>query len=137
MMWQATLCVLVLLGTDTDGVKKAEALELSIAEENVVRLTNLEREKYKLPPLEVDKELMESARHHAAWMARTRQLVHTSRPVAENIAMGQRESTEVVRAWMGSSGHRANILRRHHRRIGVAVAKAPNGTLYWCQQFKP
>ena len=34
------------------------------------------------------------------------------RSIGENIACGQRSPTEVVRGWMNSPGHRANILKR-------------------------
>jgi len=69
-------------------------------------------------------------------MALHQTLQHTTRPVAENIAMGQRTSQEVVRAWMNSSGHRANILDRGHRRIGVGAYRTAGDTIYWCQQFR-
>lgn len=111
-----------------------EDLELRQVEENIIHLTNLEREKRGLPPLRVDAELMDSARRHARWMVRAQSLTHTSAPVAENIAMGQDTSKEAVRAWMNSSGHRANILGRY-RRIGVAAFRGRNGRIYWCQQF--
>jgi uncharacterized protein YkwD len=62
---------------------------------------------------------------------------HTSRPVAENIAAGQRSAGEVVQSWMNSSGHRANILSPGHRRIGVSAYSAPDGTVFWTQQFEP
>ena len=63
-------------------------------------------------------------------------MVHTSDPVAENIAMGQPHSSDVVRCWMNSSGHRANILNSGHGRIGVAAFRTDNGTIFWCQQFR-
>lgn len=105
-------------------------------ERNIIHYTNHERSKRGLPPLEVDMKLMQSARKHTAWMTRRQSLVHTSGPVAENIAMGQRNSREAVGDWMNSSGHRANILGRTYRRIGVAAYRAANGRIYWCQQFR-
>jgi uncharacterized protein YkwD len=110
--------------------------ELFPVEANIVHFTNLERTKLGLPAFEVDPELMESARQHALWMAKNHSMVHTSRPVAENIAMGQGSSSEAVRSWMNSSGHRANILNRGHRKIGVAGYRTVNGTIFWCQQFR-
>jgi uncharacterized protein YkwD len=86
--------------------------------------------------LQVDPELMETAREHAAWMTRNQRLVHTMRAVAENIAMGQPQSSEAVRAWMNSSGHRANILNAAHRLIGAAAFRTEEGTIFWCQQFR-
>ncbi|NQT15397.1 MAG: hypothetical protein HQ582_21755 [Planctomycetes bacterium] len=51
-------------------------------------------------------------------------------------AQGQRSSTEVVRDWMNSSGHLADILNQSHRRIGVAAYRTESGTIFWCQQFR-
>jgi uncharacterized protein YkwD len=112
-----------------DGVK------LAAIEANIVMYTNQERARYGLSPLRVDRELMETARDHAAWMTRNSSLVHTSQPVAENIAMGQPHSSDAVQAWMNSPGHRANILNANHSRIGVAAFCTDNGTIFWCQQF--
>lgn len=117
------------------GDGEGEPDELLPIEANIISYTNQERQRYGLPPLEVDRRLMLSARRHCAWMARRHALVHTSQPVAENIAMGQRHSHEAVRDWMNSPGHRANILNRNHRRIGVAAYRTPSGTIFWCQQF--
>lgn len=117
-----------------EEVSQAKSPWLPI-ELNIVKYTNQQRVEYGLPELEIDPALMKSARDHTAWMARNRSLVHTRRAVAENIAMGQPHSRSVVRAWMNSSGHRANILNRAHRRIGVAAYRSAGGTIYWCQQF--
>lgn len=115
---------------------QSERLELLPIELNVVKYTNDERARRGLPKLEVDPELMKSARRHAVWMVRNRSMVHTSRPVAENIAMGQPHSSVAVRAWMNSRGHRANILNGSYHRIGVAAYRTAGGTIYWCQQFR-
>jgi uncharacterized protein YkwD len=106
-------------------------------EQQVIDQTNAERARYGLPPLMADQQLIQSARAHGTWMARSRRMQHTSRPVAENIAMGQNSASEAVRSWMSSSGHRANILSRGHRRIGVSAYTSSNGTVYWTQQFEP
>jgi uncharacterized protein YkwD len=116
--------------------KEVDGVKLQLIEANLVSYTNQERARYGLPALKVDKELMETAREHAAWMTRTRNMVHTRRAVAENIAMGQPHSSDVVRSWMNSSGHRANILNSGHLRIGVAAFRTDNGTIFWCQQFR-
>jgi uncharacterized protein YkwD len=116
--------------------KVVDGVRLSDVEVNIVSYTNEERGRYGLPPLEVDKELMSTAREQAAWMARSGNMVHTRRPLAENIAMGQTHSSEAVQSWMGSSGHRANILNPGHRRIGVAAYRTGGGLIFWCQQFR-
>lgn len=106
-------------------------------EEAVAAQTNAERARYGLPALELDPSLTQTARQQAWWMTCNRSMQHGNFPVAENIAMGQRTSSEAVQSWMNSSGHRANILNRGHRRIGVAAYTTPEGTTYWCQQFAP
>jgi uncharacterized protein YkwD len=116
--------------------KVVDGVKLAAIEANIVSYTNQERVRFGLPALTVDKELMETAREHAAWMTGNQSLVHTNRPVAENIAMGQPHSSDVVQDWMNSSGHRANILNPGHGRIGVAAYRTANGTIFWCQQFR-
>ena len=57
-------------------------------------------------------------------------------PSAENIAAGQSTADRVVRAWMASSGHRANILNCANKAVGVGVSRGTStyGT-YWTQDF--
>jgi uncharacterized protein YkwD len=55
------------------------------------------------------------------------------RCTAENIARGQGSPREVFVAWMNSSGHRANILNRDYRDIGVATLASGAGRLWTMQ----
>lgn len=110
--------------------------ELHPVEANVIERTNAERARYGLRPFIIDRLLMGQARRHAAWMTQARVMQHSA-GAAENIAMGQRSSDEVVRTWMNSSGHRANILNAGYNRLGVAAYTTPEGTVFWCQQFRP
>ena len=123
----------------TDSKEPAEATldkdGLYQIEKNIVEFTNRERARHGLKPLEIDKSLVESARGQAIWMTKTSRLQHTRKPVGENIAMGYRSTQDVMRGWMNSKGHRANILNSGYRRIGVAAYRAKNGTIWWCQQF--
>jgi uncharacterized protein YkwD len=48
--------------------------------------------------------------------------------------MGQSSSREVVRDWMNSPGHRANILGSY-RRVGAAAYRSKGGAIYWCLQL--
>ena len=136
MIAQLTLCALslVLAGTEGGPVTPDSQGVLAI-ERNVVAATNAERARHGLPPLALDHGLLRTAREHTIWMTRMQVLRHTNRPVAENIAMGQRSSQEVVQSWMNSPGHRANILNRAFGKIGVAAYQTANGTIFWCQQF--
>jgi uncharacterized protein YkwD len=138
MLIELTLCTTVLFGADANAEEaNQDEFQLAQIERNIVTYTNAERKRYGLPPLEIDADLVRSARAHCAWMTRRRSLRHTRKPVAENIAMGQPNSKDVVRDWMRSSGHRANILNRRYRRIGAAAYRTERGTIYWCQQFLP
>lgn len=121
------------LGKDP-SVTIDSGMSLSATEAAVLAGTNDARAKRGLGPLAADAALMNGARRQAAWMARNRNLSH-GQGVTENIAMGQSSASEAVSDWMRSDGHRANILGSHSR-IGVAMARAADGTVYWCQQFR-
>jgi uncharacterized protein YkwD len=120
---------------DGDAQKPTAKIDLAAIERNIVDRTNEERARHGLPPLEVDPSLMETAREHARWMTLAQRMQHTRVAVAENIAMGQPDSQSVLRTWMGSRGHRANILNAFHLKIGVGAFRTEGGTIYWCQQF--
>ncbi len=55
----------------------------------------------------------------------------------ENIAAGQTSAAAVMKAWMNSSGHRANILSNNFNCVGIALVYIPNSTYryYWVQNF--
>lgn len=55
----------------------------------------------------------------------------------ENIAAGQATSDDVMKMWMNSSGHRANILNSDFNQIGIGYVKEPASqyTHYWVQIF--
>lgn len=50
----------------------------------------------------------------------------------ENIAQGQQDPQEVVKAWMNSEGHRKNILNKNFTHIGVGFEQTEN---HWSQMF--
>ncbi|BDH60209.1 hypothetical protein MTP04_03390 [Lysinibacillus sp. PLM2] len=118
-------------------------------ENEVIALTNQERAKQGLPPLKQNWELSRVARYKSEDMSDKNYFSHTSptygspfnmiksfgishSAAAENIAQGQRTAAEVVKAWMNSSGHRANILNGTYTEIGVGYD--PDGN-YWTQMF--
>lgn len=115
----------------------------------VITLVNAERAKYNLAPLTTEKNLS------AAALTRAKEIVqsfsHTwpdgtsfstvlkehgisYRISGENIAWGQKTPQEVVRGWMNSPGHRANILNERFTSIGVGY-HTENGRTYWTQLF--
>lgn len=118
-------------------------------EKQVVELTNAERTKAGLAPLQIDNAVMASAHAKSADMAKNNYFSHTSptygspfdqmkaagisyRSAGENIAQGQQTPEQVVQAWMNSEGHRANILNSSFTHIGVGYVADGN---YWTQQF--
>ena len=53
----------------------------------------------------------------------------------ENIAAGYATSTQVMVAWMGSPGHRANILNSSYTGMGVGFVHGGSYGYYWVQVF--
>ncbi len=53
----------------------------------------------------------------------------------ENIARGYSSVAGVTAGWMGSAGHKANILNPNYKSIFVGVAQSSNGTYYWVENF--
>jgi uncharacterized protein YkwD len=66
---------------------------------------------------------------------RIRACGYTGASAAENIAAGYRTPATVMQAWLLSPGHRANIEGTAWSVIGLGVAQAASGTLYWVQEF--
>lgn len=63
-------------------------------------------------------------------------MYHSRNGYGENVAYGQRDAQEVMRAWMNSRGHRNNILSGRYSQIGVGLAYSRSGRPYWTQTFK-
>lgn len=132
-------------------VAPARADELSADERKLVELVNAERTKAGLAALKPDARLMKAARGHSTNMARKNQIAHdlddkgpddrlkdvgyTHFGLGENCAAGQRTPAEAMTSWLDSPGHRANLLGADYREIGVGLAKAADGTVYWTQVF--
>jgi uncharacterized protein YkwD len=59
------------------------------------------------------------------------------RSVGENVAAGQPDAETVVRAWLDSPGHCANLMSPQFTEMGVAFAMAPESELriLWAQEF--
>ena len=115
--------------------------------DEVVTLTNAERAKAGCPGLQVDARLTAAAQLHSEDMSANNYFSHTSQdgrtfvdrikaqgypsPGAENIAKGYRTAADVMAGWLGSDGHRRNILNCSLRAIGVGLA--PGNV--WTQDF--
>ena len=108
--------------------------DLNKCEQTMLQDVNKQRAAHGLRPVVIDKTLQDGCRNHTIWMGRHRALRH-ARKVNENIAMGQRDTNEVIRTWMNSSGHRANILNRRWTKVGVCGYRI-GGTFWWTQRFR-
>jgi uncharacterized protein YkwD len=126
----------------------------STYESELLRLTNLERQKAGLAPLRLSSQLKSAAQNHATDMARNNYFSHTGRNgsrmvdrikatgytygyVGENIAAGRPSPVATIAQWMNSSGHRANILNPNFSEIGFGYANTSDSRYqhYWVQVF--
>jgi uncharacterized protein YkwD len=92
-------------------------------EMEVIRLTNIERNKHGLASLKPVPEMMRFARNWSAVMNAGR-MHHSKGPYGENVAKGYSSPEATVRAWMHSPGHRRNILSSRYTTIGVGQVGA-------------
>jgi uncharacterized protein YkwD len=125
-----------------DGPADASAFE-----QEVLKLTNIERANYGLAPLQWHEVLGKLSRAYSADMSardffghicpdgsnpfdRMNNAVITYRAAAENVAFGYRTPADVVKGWMDSPGHRQNILNPSLTHIGIGFYN-----YYWTQKF--
>lgn len=59
----------------------------------------------------------------------------TARSVGENVAYGNVTPEQLVKMWMDSAGHRANILNAGFTHLGVGDVKLSSGRVYAVQVF--
>ncbi len=118
----------------------------------ILDLTNQARAKEKLPPLAPNPVLVEVARAHSRNMAskgvlqhdldgkkaheRVRDAGYPLTWTGENIAnSSELQVQRIFDGWMASGGHRQNILSQRFAEIGIGIATAPNGDVYYTQVF--
>ena len=118
---------------------------------NIVKETNQFRQSKGLPALIPTNEFNGIAQKHSSDMARKRVafghagfkersqkakklLNGRMSGFAENVAYGAKTSTEVVKGWENSPGHRRNMLGAY-KYIGIGIAADKNGRLYYTQIF--
>lgn len=118
-------------------------VDSSISQSELIRLTNIEREKNGLGPVSEDSRLNAAAMEKAKNMFEENYWAHFSPSgkdpwgfingagykfsyAGENLAKSFYQSDEVVKAWMASRTHKENILNKHYTNIGIAVLE---GTL--------
>lgn len=120
--------------------------------QEVLELTNDERAKKDLAPLEWDDSLAALAETHCEDMINRGFFAHNNPDgltpfdrmknagisyyaAGENIAAGQYSPKAAVEAWMNSEGHRENILNPDFKCLGVSVVKGGKYGIYWAQEF--
>jgi uncharacterized protein YkwD len=130
----------------------APAINASAYEQQVLSLTNAQRTANGCPALTWNNALGSVARAHSQDMAAKNYFDHntlngttpaqrltaagyTYRQMAENIAAGQATPAAVMSSWMGSAGHKANILNCALTELGVGYATGGAYGSYWTQDF--
>ncbi len=115
----------------------------SIDQQDLIRLTNIEREKNGLSSVSEDQRLNTAALEKAKNMFAENYWAHFSPSgkdpwgfingegyrfsyAGENLAKSFYKSDDVVKAWMASRTHKENILNKNYQNIGIAVLE---GTL--------
>jgi uncharacterized protein YkwD len=121
---------------------------------SIADLTNMERSRVGVSPLRIDGRLMKAAQLQAEQMATLGRMDHVLsngpypapqdrlaaagyrwQAYAENIAYGQRDPEDVTGSWMGSKGHRSNMLSGAYTEIGTGYAVDNRGRSYYVQVF--
>lgn len=111
----------------------------SEAERRFTKKMNNARSRQGLGKMNLDKQMSAVARVHSKQMARSAAIYHSTineltykvtreRLLSENVGRGG-DVDGIHRAFMHSSGHRANILRSGWRHVGVGTVHA-GGILY-------
>lgn len=138
-----------------DGETNKPEIEDELQEElsyvrQVAKLVNEERAKAGLHPLVFDTKIASAAQiraneiktsfSHTRPDGRNFSTVLTDNGIrftgaGENIAWGQKTPEQVMKAWMNSEGHRANILNVKYTKIGVGQYRDASGRNYWVQLF--
>ncbi len=105
---------------------------------SLLQAVNQTRVAYGLRPLKLDAHLIRAARSHSTEMLRGNVFAHgdfqgrmiafhVAGPTAgENLAWGNggfARPTRIIREWLASPEHRANLLRPGWTRIGIGIAR--------------
>lgn len=130
-----------------------QAFRQTADEISLVEFTNQERKKAALPPLKLSFALSKVARAHSENMSRQGKMEHildNKDPLdrvraagykfvkaGENIAFGEDGVTPatIMKAWMESKSHRANLLFTEYTEIGLGIARDKAGDLWYTQVF--
>ncbi|MFE4144934.1 CAP domain-containing protein [Peribacillus sp. YIM B13472] len=140
---------MITLPTSNTTVNREESQSV---EQQVLNLVNEERSKSGLPSLKMDTAISNVAILKSEDMRDSNYFNHTSpsygspfemmksfgisyKYAGENIAAGQPSADAVMKSWMNSPGHKANILNKNYTHIGIGHVTGGKYTHYWTQQF--
>jgi hypothetical protein len=136
----AAMATAVLAGALT----KPAAAAVPTIESQLLSLTNHDRARYGLAPLQSSSTLVSIARAWSNHMAATGQLGHNPSlagqvsgwsSLGENAALAS-SASQAEALFMSSSGHRANILQPKYNRIGIGVSVGKNGNYWFTVDFE-
>lgn len=117
-------------------VPASQAATMSQGERELLTAVNAARAAHKLQPLKVDPALTRVAQGYSTTLLRTNTFTHGAfaarlarsgarGPVlAENLGWGKGSratAAGIVRGWLASPGHRANLLRPGFTRVGLGA----------------
>ena len=139
-------------GQDSDGTPPSTDAGAYQYAQDILALVNAERSANGLKSLTLKDSLCAAAYTKSKDMADYNYFSHTSPNfgssfdllnsrgivysyAGENIAKGYTSPEAVMKGWMNSSGHRANILNSNFTQLGVGYYKAADGQTYWTQIF--
>ncbi|SDR78492.1 Uncharacterized conserved protein YkwD, contains CAP (CSP/antigen 5/PR1) domain [Paraoerskovia marina] len=133
-------------GSTSSSAPATEPAAPSAPSGGIVQQTNWYRAQAGCGPVSSNGALSAAAQGHVNDMAANGYFSHTSldgrtfdqriraagysAPGGENLARGQTSATQVMKEWMASAGHRANIVNCSFRTIGVGQTG-----VYWAQEF--
>jgi uncharacterized protein YkwD len=133
---------LLALAPSASSSELSEVQLLSAQEQSLLQAINQARAVHGAPPLRIGARLQQAARAHSRAMARSGAFTHgdwyrrlrrhgvRARTLGETIAWGvgtDGSASALVGMWLASPPHRATLLRRGFRRIGVGIAVGPMG----------
>jgi hypothetical protein len=126
------------------ALTKPAAAAVPSIESQLLSLTNHDRARYGLAPLQSSSTLVSIARAWSNHMAATGQLGHNPSlagqvsgwsSLGENAALAS-SASQAEALFMSSSGHRANILQPKYNRIGIGVSVGKNGNYWFTVDFE-
>ncbi len=121
-------------------------------QKDMLRQVNVLRAGIGAGPLKLCAPIAKAAQKYATLMADTGHYDHRGpdgrspwdrmdaagyewRAAAENIARGQVDVTDVMQAWIGSSGHYKNLVNKSFDHVGFGGSASSDGEISWVQNF--